>query len=68
MERRSVGLRLQIPKKLTRLSEEDDDLDLYAHLPEGIDGLTKFSFRSCAASSTLFTRILHQCATSRTSR
>lgn len=44
MERRSGGFRLPIPTdELTRLIEEEaDDLDLYADLPEGVEGLTDF--------------------------
>jgi IrrE N-terminal-like domain len=44
MERRSGGFRLPIPTdELTRLIEEEaDDLDLYAQLPDGVEGLTDF--------------------------
>jgi hypothetical protein len=44
MERRSGGFRLPIPTdELTRLIEEEaDDLDLYAELPDGVEGLTDF--------------------------
>lgn len=44
MERRSGGFRLPIPTdELTRLIEEQaDDLDMYADLPEGIQGQTLF--------------------------
>jgi hypothetical protein len=44
MDRRSGGFRLPIPTdELTRLIEEEaDDLDLYAQLPDGVEGLTDF--------------------------
>ncbi|HLW70096.1 MAG TPA: hypothetical protein VKS22_05685 [Candidatus Binataceae bacterium] len=44
MERRAGGFRLPIPTdELTRLIEEQaDDLDMYADLPEGIQGQTLF--------------------------
>ena len=50
MERRSGGFRLPIPTdELTRLIEEEaDDLDLYAQLPDGVEGLTDFLRRSAA--------------------
>lgn len=44
MERRSGGFRLPVPTdELTRLIEEEvDDLDLYAELPDGVEGITDF--------------------------
>ena len=44
MHRRSGGFRIPIPTdELTRLIEEEaDDLDMYANLPDGVEGLTDF--------------------------
>ena len=45
MERRSGGFRLPIPTDeltIRLIEEEADDLDLYAQLPDGVEGLTDF--------------------------
>ena len=46
MDHRSGGFRLPIPTdEIIRMIEADaDDLDLYADLPEGMDGFTEFFF------------------------